>query len=673
MIKKILTLLIGLMLLMPAALGFNSPPTPMPFVTYYNFNGPVIGLNVEFTCNGNTITKTTNERGGIHVELSNAFGPKCTSIVSVNCGYDVCNKQYNVDDLSYDSISYQLTEAPPMPSPEPEPTEVEDNLISNTDNTIASVESNFGECIDVVITDSKLSKLFDGIIDFDTEEYDTHEEITVKACSETSLDDPDYGLDPYVLFDEGAIEYKYVFDDVILFSTDDDEELEINFLDEDIEIISLSATRMTIRHGELFGEDKGCVAGREIIYNDLPLKIISVREDNVYLSYNGESKEINEDDIDDVGGIEVYVDIAAPNDDREDYCSIRISEDIEEVIEDGDEYDENWDYIVGDGFIGLTNSQDFKYLDEPNKPLKLGDKITLPNDFAVIKFNEITTSETTEIDIRIKDIYLNVKGERADGQDDAFSFNNEDYTELFVGDTGILDVDKVLISNKVRIGESDVYLEKGSIIIGDLKIELGFMDILYKGVSFDTKGDNYLTYEGIIFKNPEGSIDNEETFEIIVPDEIPEITLTIGVESETVGVEPEQVTCPAPTEAECKETVCETTYCPDKLCPPPVCEEQTCPEDGDLAAVIITGILSALGGAGIFFKLFNNKIFTGSNTGLKTYRGKDGNLKLLHKHPGTSGYHNPDTQHRAPETHPKGMIDVSNHYQKNSKGEWEYR
>ena len=561
MMKKILTLLIGIMLLMPAALAFNAPPIPMPFVTYYSYNGPIIGMNVDFTCNGKTITKTTNELGGILVELGQDFGFKCTSIVSVNCGYDVCNKIYNVDDLSYDGISYVLSEAPPPECtvdsdcatgyecinekceliPEPEPV-VEDKVSSNTEGTIASIESNFGDCIDVVITDNKLTKLFDGLIDFDTEDYDTHEEIKLKACSKTSLDNADYGLEPYVLIEEGAIEYRYVFDDLLPVSeVADDEELEINFLDEDIEIISLSSSKMIIRHGEVYLDLK---EGEEITYEGKTLKIGVIDSDFVYVTYNGESEKIFEDEIGELGGIQVYVDEAVPNKNGDDLCSLRIAEDIEEVIEDGDEYNENWDYSIGEGYIGIKNSEEFKYLDEENKPLKLGDSVVLPNDFATIKLNEVSVSDTTEIDIKIKDIYLNVKGERSDGQDDSFSFNNKDYEELFVGDEGILDEDKVFISSKVRIGESDVYLEAGSIIIGDLVIELGFMGISYKGVSFDTKEDNYLTYEGIIFKNPEGSVDNEETFQVIVPDEIPEITITINSKKTPAPIiipEPEEI------------------------------------------------------------------------------------------------------------------------------------
>ncbi len=702
--KKLLTLLIGLMLLMPSALAGG--PTSEPFTVYIKFNGaPVENLNVDFTCNGMTVTQITNNLGGVLVNVGTYGHFKRVggcSILEVDCGYESCQETFNVNNLDcpMECINiYELSEAPPEPEPEctvdldcatgyecvseecvyvepePEPI-VEDKVSSNADNTIASIESNFGDCIEVVITDNKLTKLFDGIIDFDTEDYDTHEEIRLKACSETSLDDEEYGLVPYVLIEEGGVEYRYVSDDVISFTKDDDEELEISFLGEEIEIISLSSTKMIIRHGEMF-DDEVCIEGKEIMYEGSALRIISINEDSIYVSYNGESEQIKREDIDEVGGIEIYVDEAIKREDEPNICSIRIAKDIEETIDDGYEYNDDWEYSIGEGYIGVRNRHDFKYLDEATKPLTLGDKIVFPNDFATIKVNEITESETTEIDIKIRDVYLNVKGDREDEQDDAFSYLNQDYDELYVGEEGILDEDKVFISNKVRIGESDVYLEKGSIIIGDLVIELGFMGISFKGISFDTKEDDYLTYEGIIFKNPEKSVNDESTFKIIVPDEIPKMTITIGAESETIGIEPEPEECPEVTD--CKDTVCEPKACTPVPCSPvpctPVedCPEQDCPEDGDLVGRIITGILSALGGAGIFFKLFNSKIFTSSNTGMKTYRGRDGDLKLHHKHPGTRGYHDPDISHRSPETHPKGAVDVANHYQKNSKGEWEYR
>ncbi len=685
--KKILTLLIGLML-MPFAFALGAP-TSEPFVIQITFNGAAVeDLNVDFTCNGKTVTQVTNNLGKVLVNVGKYGHFKdvggCT-ILEVDCGYDSCRETFNLNEITSAVFekTYELSEAPPSPEPEctvdsdcsagkecvseecvsiPEPEViVEDKVSSNTDNTIASIDSNFGDCIDVVITDSKLEKLFDGIIDFDTEDYDTHEEIKLKACSKTSLDNPDYGLEPYVLIEEGELEYLYIFDDVISFTKEDDEELEINFLDEDIEIISLSATSMTIRHGDIFDYQEGCVEGSEIDYEGLPLKIISISENSIYVNYNGDSKQIERETIGTVGGIQVYVDEAVVDDDGDDLCSIRIAEDIEETIYDGDEYNALWDYSIGEGYIGIRNSEEFKYLDEENKPLKLGDKIVLPNDFATIKLNEVSVSDTTEIDIRIKDVYLNVKGERTDGQDDSFTYNNQDYYELFVGDEGILDSDKVFISNKVRIGESDVYLESGSIIIGDLTIELGFMGITYKGISFENKEDDYLTYEGIIFKNPDGSVNNEETLQIIVPDEIPKLTITIGAESETVGVEPEPVVCPEPTDEECKETVCDTTPCVITDCPPEKVCEDICPEvpeglTGGQIIVFITSLLG-IGGIGTYAgkKLTSDRISKVRGVTYKVVIERDGDIREEHMHRGLRNYHSINTSHReAHEKHPRG-------------------
>lgn len=691
--KKLFTVFMGIILL--SSIISAGPPMPQPFVIYITFNGVLVeGLDVTFSCLGGTsVTETTNDKGGVMVEVSNLGS---CSLLSTSCGDSACDAQYNTGNLDYPyTVNYELGKAPPIPEPEclidsdcpisyeciseecvyveptpdPEPV-VKDKVNSNTDGTIAIIESNFGDCIDVVITDNKLDKLFDGIIDFNTEEYDTHEEISLKACSETSIDDIDLGLDPYLKIEEEGIQYLYVFDDLLpLAEIEADEELEINFLGEDIEIISLSSNSMTIRHGELFSHLDGCVEGEEIYYNGLPISIGTINEDFVYVSYNGDSERINYKEVGEVGGIQIYADETVPNKDAPGLCSIRIAEDIEEIIDDGDEYNENWDYIIGEGFIGITNSQEYKYLDEETKPLKLGDKIVLPNDFTTIKVNEITTSDVTEIDIKLRDTYFEIRGNR----DDSFA---DEYDEIHVNANGIYDEDEVLIApDDVRIGESEVSLALGSVKIGDLTIEWDFLDILYKGVSFSEKDDNYLTHEGIIFKNAEDSVKNQGTFDVIVPDEIPEMIITIGAESETIGID-EPVTCPITSE--CTEEECVATVCPtykEPVCPvQKVCEETTCPgTSNNLAAIIITGILGLAGGLGIFFKLFNNKIFLSSNTGLKTYRGRDGTLKIYHKHPGTTGYHNPQTSHRAPEKHPRGMIDVKDGYVKNAKGLWEYK
>ena len=200
MIKKILTLLVAI-LLMPFTLA--GAPTSEPFTVYVNFDGaPVVGLNVDFTCNGKTVTQVTNEQGGVLVNVGNYGHFKDVggcSILEVDCGYASCQETFNVNSLDCPMDCkniYELSEAPPLEPDcttdsdcatgyeciseecslipiEPEPV-VEDKVTSNSDGTIASVELNYGETACVVITDSKLSKLFDGQIDFDTEDYDTH-------------------------------------------------------------------------------------------------------------------------------------------------------------------------------------------------------------------------------------------------------------------------------------------------------------------------------------------------------------------------------------------------------------------------------------------------------------------------------------------------------------------
>jgi len=348
MMKKILALLVGLMLL---PVVFAGGPTPKPFVVYVNFNGaPVEGLDVDFNCDGELVTKTTNNLGGVLANIGSYgdFNNEC-SILKVDCGYDSCQETFNTGsmDCPICEYTYELSEAPPEPEPEcivdsdcnigyecineecvyiepePEPI-VEDKVTSNVDNTIASVESNFGDCIDVIITDTKLAKLFDGIIDFNTEDYDTHEELRVKTCSETSLDDVDYGLVPYVLIEEGDLKYCYVFDDVLpLAEIEQDEELEINFLGTDIEIISLSSSKMTIRHGGIFDHlDGNCIEGESIDFDGLPLTIGAVGDDFVYVTYNGESEKIYREDIGEVGGIQVYVDESTKRKDKPNILSL---------------------------------------------------------------------------------------------------------------------------------------------------------------------------------------------------------------------------------------------------------------------------------------------------------------------------------------------------------------
>lgn len=144
-----------------------------------------------------------------------------------------------------------------------------------------------------------------------------------------------------------------------------------------------------------------------------------------------------------------------------------------------------------------------------------------------------------------------------------------------------------------------------------------------------------------------------------------------GTTQECICPEEGDLTCPPDLTpyGECN-SCCESSEC--ELCEEcEECTQEPCEQSDDLASELFAGLLGMAGGLAVYIKMFNNKIFTGLRTGMKTYRGKDGTLKTLHKHPGTRGYHDPNIKHRGMEAHPKGLVDVKDRYSK-VNGEWVY-
>ena len=216
------------------------------------------------------------------------------------------------------------------------------------------------------------------------------------------------------------------------------------------------------------------------------------------------------------------------------------------TIKNGDYFElfekdnEEWEWIIELGgpeqYLGYWNVESYMSIDEDEdyKAIGVGETISLPNDFGIIKFKSVTEPDRTTITFKVKDDYLYVRA----SQDEAFHFGTKDYDRLYIDSNGIYDKDKVLITNtKVEIGDSGIYLEMGSevystwgVYIGDLFIELDMSDILYDGVSFATVEEIIMDHEGIIFKDPENAVQKKEGFEVSVPDEKPEIKILFSVE-----------------------------------------------------------------------------------------------------------------------------------------------
>ncbi len=135
--------------------------------------------------------------------------------------------------------------------------------------------------------------------------------------------------------------------------------------------------------------------------------------------------------------------------------------------------------------------------------------------------------------------------------------------------------------------------------------------------------------------------------------------------------------CPATTctQEDCEDTVCpETTNCSEPTtCPEEkVCEEPICPtippgtSPGEYITLIIGLALAGVGGA-----YFTKNKTMSKGVGIKTYLKRDGTTAVLHKHPGTTGYHDPIRSHTPEqEKHEKGQMFPK--YEKDASGAWKY-
>uniref|UniRef100_A0A6M3JZ15 Uncharacterized protein n=1 Tax=viral metagenome TaxID=1070528 RepID=A0A6M3JZ15_9ZZZZ len=659
--KKILSFIFSLCLLV--GLVYAAPPMPAPVKGNVVIAGQYLS--------GYTVT-VTNERTGDKLTLITDNGMYLFDMSEFPNGYIAKSAVYVGDtitiSLGSDSVSFTAEEFPYLVNDlvigtAPPIEEEEDTQTTTSDEEKKStiLETFYGELFSLKVGHTKLSKLLDDSIKFDGKTYDVEEYILIDGVVQTSMDDVDFGITPYLVVEK--VEYQYIFkdelpiDDVTL-----DETLEVSLLGKYYEISDLDEDGMTFVSGEEFF----LAEGDSSLYDGKYLKVETIGSDYAFISYNGAQEKLEEGESAEIGGIEVYAKDILEDEDGPDYCTIRIATDVEQTIESGDDYYESdlWEWVIdmdaSPQVIKVVNQETWEDLDEDTKPIAVGEKISLPEDYADIVFKEINEGERTELDIRVKNDYLLIDGD--------FTYGTDDYTKIYLNNVGFYDYDEeeFITTEKVQIGDSEYYLEMGSLVIGKLKVLLDMTDILYDGVSFAGKDDSFLDYFGIIFKNPEDAVDDKNGFRVSVPEERPEAVILVGKQTEVIEEEEEE--CP----------ICNCPTCPICVCPTcdecVVCEE--CPETTDDNNELIIGaialILGSAGGAGIMFKYGNNKMFTGKNTGVKFYRGQDGTLKIFHKHPGTVGYHNPEISHRKPETHPKGMVDVGNKYQKNEQGEWEF-
>ena len=643
--KKIITFLTIFMVLVMSAFAFTMPHPIYGVIT--NDGLAVAGLDVKVK-NLNTgveTTVTTNLKGFYQIELGNVDvnyrdGDAIRVSMAFCEGLPVCTKTVAIsgggNKISFDISGYDnIPETPEDTTPD---------VQVNSGEKTAVIEMFYGQVLNEVLADNKLAKLLDSEVKFNGDWYDISEELSIVAKLETSIDDVDYGLNPYLVVDE--VRYEYFFDDVI----------DINDITiEDTVTINLSGQTFEIKNAKV--NEITYLTSKEIMvyetttiqFDNQDLQIGAIGDDFIVVTFNGETNTIYEGNVDSFNGYEVYVDEANQDDSVKDFGEIRIGSEVEITVEHGDEYNKLFDWIVDldatPQVIGFVNHDPWDDLDDL-APLKLGDKISLPNDFIDIQFSSITSPVLYDIEIEVDGSGFIVEGE--------FTAGSEDYTEIFVDSTGIYDEDGVLIStDKIQVGDSNIYLEAGSIVIGDLVISDNLDDVTYKGVSYSSKDENFLTETGLIFEDPENAILDKKRFRISVPQERPEVRITVGDELTDVVTKCQYANADTNTTT-CD--VCEVVECATpKPCPEvTTCDDTVVPEDG-YGSEAVVAILSLLIGGGLGIYTTRNQIQPRPGQAYRIRWKRNGEIVEEHYHKGNRSYHDINTQDRdVKERHPRG-------------------
>ncbi len=569
-----------------------------------------------------------------------------------------------------DSIVSDPVDCPDHPEPEIV-IEDENKATSSNDGKYASVDVYYGQVIDICLDNAKVSGLKEGEIYFDGKNYEFKEDVCFNGVIKTSIDDEDFGTKPYLTTEEWGTEYNYIFKEFIDISQiDEDEILEIEVLGEKFKIISASANEITVR----YGEEHFLKEGGSITVEGHIITLLTVTESNVLISvdgvqeivYLGSSKEINK--------VRVLVEdiLYKGYDGADNFAEILVGEETDKTIKDGDyltvfvasEDEELWQWEINLGdtpqSIGVKNVEEFMGIDEDDdyKAIGVGQSLFLPNDYMEIRFKSVTSPEMNDLNFKIKDEYLYIRGNK----DNTFTYGTGDYDRIYVDNTGIYDDDDVLITtDKLEIGDSGIYLEMGSVKILDLIIELDLSDIIYKAISYVNKDAVYMDYFGIIFKDPEQAIDDKEGLEVSVPEDRPEAIVAFGeirTEIPSGLVDPIKV-----NQTECKETTCQV--CPDDSgeCQVTTCETcRSCPEEKICAEVPKGGFNWRDFGVGIVIMMLAG-IVAYFGGGVKLYKNRAGSVTIQHRHKLIRGYHdanikhtNPDCSHRRWKEDPLGCL-----------------
>lgn len=238
--------------------------------------------------------------------------------------------------------------------------------------------------------------------------YDWHDQVQLTAGARvdtgTTATNPDEKFQDgaYLLLSKDAIGYNFVFDDSLkagnlMANATSDDPITLDFLGKSLEVISATASSMTIKAGEKlylgYGE-KAQVEGKTVT-------LVRVGSTSAIVNVNGEQNDLNTGQTKTIGGLRVKLEAPYYEQDPKNSAATLIAgTDAEKTYNDGDAYigqDKNdpdwvWNFAnldTPDPTIGILYD---KTVDAPSKnPVTVGGAFGLPGDYIDItlaSFNE---------------------------------------------------------------------------------------------------------------------------------------------------------------------------------------------------------------------------------------------------------------------------------------------
>jgi hypothetical protein len=237
----------------------------------------------------------------------------------------------------------------------------------------------------------------------------------------------EYGINSYLNVNQGAVEYRYLFETDINVSRLPAEPLTIEFLGREIEISQLGAESMTLQtasvsgvlsRGDTFTADGKTITVITIHTGGALLEVGGVRK-NVPYSSTGEQPV-------DVGGVDVVIDdhVYIESEPEFNFVVLKAGNDITETVgrlsgltifgEDEDDPEWIWDWNITEGNqyiaavldIGRSMTpEEIEYADE-RPALGYGESLMLPNNYGAVTFEGYMDAGYNEVTMTFRSMRL---------------------------------------------------------------------------------------------------------------------------------------------------------------------------------------------------------------------------------------------------------------------------